>query len=69
MHRTLTVVKASQLLWELSGRDERAWSDPRRTYRRAAKRWHPDVVDGDEITFKLLDACRDVLQEKHPNWR
>ncbi|UUV32225.1 hypothetical protein NQK81_01885 [Amycolatopsis roodepoortensis] len=67
--RIMKLETAEYLLWELSDRDDEVWSDPRRVYRRAARRWHPDVADGDEITFKLLEACRQVLKDKHPDWR
>uniref|UniRef100_UPI003F495A58 J domain-containing protein n=1 Tax=Amycolatopsis sp. CA-096443 TaxID=3239919 RepID=UPI003F495A58 len=66
--RSLGVNAALELMWELAGRDDSTRLTPKQAYRRASRRWHPDVPEGDETVFKLLQAVYRVLVASHPDW-
>ncbi|MCK2245452.1 MULTISPECIES: J domain-containing protein [unclassified Crossiella] len=67
-HR-LTVDDAEHLMWELAGEDNTIWTNRKKGYRLAARRWHPDVKGGDETVFKLLQRVYGVLVQYNPEWR
>ncbi|BET45056.1 hypothetical protein RGQ21_00380 [Kitasatospora aureofaciens] len=58
--------RAMALLRELAGADTGDSSSPSRLYRSAATAWHPDLPDGDEKVFQLLQQAYTVARQHAP---
>ncbi|MFF8619073.1 J domain-containing protein [Streptomyces sp. NPDC015350] len=58
----LSAITAHVLLAELAGAQEKSSSRPKALYRAAAARWHPDLENGDEEVFKLLQEVYRVIR-------
>ncbi|MFF8617174.1 J domain-containing protein [Streptomyces sp. NPDC015350] len=58
----LSAITAHVLLAELAGVQGQLSSRPKALYRAAAARWHPDLENGDEEVFKLLQEVYRVVR-------
>lgn len=58
----LPTAQARSLLPELAGAERHSTTGPKALYRAAAARWHPDLQDGDEEVFKLLQEAYRIVK-------
>ncbi|MCX4681371.1 J domain-containing protein [Streptomyces sp. NBC_01433] len=60
--RPLPTTTARTLLHELAGAETHVPAAPKTLYRTAAAQWHPDLEDGDEVVFMLLQEAYRVVK-------